>query len=93
MIQWADSFAELATWEDEDDLLRMFSEFTAWGQAVANGGGDVMVRPADKLPSLRSPKLKRERRHSTRYAGPEWVTSRLVASGKSVVPTTTVSEE
>jgi len=74
-------------------LLQRFPEFTAWGQAVANGGGDVTVRSADKLPSLRSPKLKRERRPSTRYAGSEWVTSRPVASGESVVPTTAVSEE
>ena len=83
----------MATWEDEDDLIQRFPEFTAWGQAVANGGGDVTVWPADKLPSLRSPKLKRERRPSTRYAGPEWVTSRSIASGESAVPTTVVSEE
>ena len=53
----------------------------------------VTVRPANKSPSLRSPKLKRERRPSTRYAGPEWVTSRPVASGEPTVPTTAVSEK
>jgi len=83
----------MATWEDEDDLLQRFLEFTAWGQAVANEGGDVTVWPADKLPSLRSPKPKRERRPSAKYAGPEWVTSRPVASGEPVVPTTAVSQE
>jgi len=40
-----------------------------------------------------SPKLKRRRRPSTRYAGPEWVTSKPVASGEPSVPTTAVSEK
>ena len=79
MIKWVKSLAKMATWEDEDDWLQRFPEFMAWGQAIANGGGDVTVRPTDKLPSLRSPKLKRERRPSTRYAGLEWVTSKAVA--------------
>ena len=30
--------------EDEDEVLRLFSRFTAWGQAVANRGGDVTLR-------------------------------------------------
>ena len=85
MVQWADSFAELATWEDEDDLLRMFSEFTAWGQAVANGGGDVTVRHINKLPISKCPRLKRKRRPNTRYDGPKWETIRPVASGEPAV--------
>ena len=52
-----------------------------------------MVQPADKLQSLRSPKPKRERMPNVKYAGPEWVTSRPVASGEPAVPTTAVSQE
>jgi hypothetical protein len=67
LVQWSGSSPELATWEDEDDLLRQFPQFTAWGQAVANGGGNVTVRSVDNL------KLsKRKRRPSTKYGGPEW---------------------
>jgi hypothetical protein len=38
LVQWWDSSLELVTWEDEDELLRLFSEFSARGQVVANGG-------------------------------------------------------
>ena len=38
LVKWSDMPPELATWEDEDDLLRRFPSFTAWGQAVAYGG-------------------------------------------------------
>ena len=31
LIKWMDLLAEMATWEDEDDLLQRFLEFTAWG--------------------------------------------------------------
>jgi len=31
LIKWMDLPAEMATWEDEDDLLQRFLEFTAWG--------------------------------------------------------------
>lgn len=38
LVEWRDCPPELATWEDEDDLLHRFPQFTAWEQAVANGG-------------------------------------------------------
>jgi hypothetical protein len=38
LVQWWDSSLELVTWEDEDELLRLFSEFSAQGQVIANGG-------------------------------------------------------
>lgn len=67
LVKWRDLPPPLATWEDEDGLLQRFPEFTAWGQAVANGGGNVTVRSVDNL------KLsKRKRRPSTKYGGPEW---------------------
>jgi hypothetical protein len=67
LVQWHGSPLELATWEDEDDLLRRFPQFTAWGQAVANGGGNVTVRTVDSL------KLsKRKKRPNTKYAAPDW---------------------
>jgi len=56
LIKWKNSPAELATWE-EDEIIRLFPEFMAWGQAVANGGGNVIVR---KVPA--SPEGKRSKR-------------------------------
>ena len=57
LIKWKNSPAELATWEEEDEIIRLFPEFTAWGQADANGGGNVIVR---KVPA--SPEGKRSKR-------------------------------
>jgi hypothetical protein len=71
LIKWVESPAEMATWEDEDDFLRRFLEFTAWGQAIANGGDDVTIRPIDRLPSFRRLRPKRNTRPNTRYAGPD----------------------
>ena len=56
LIKWSGWPPELVTWEDEDEVLRLFSRFTAWGQAVANRGGDVTVRakaPGEGLKSRR----------------------------------------
>jgi hypothetical protein len=92
LIKWVESSDELATWEDEDDLLRQFPEFTAWGQAIADGRSDVTVRSVDKLPNLKSLKLKRKRRPTTRYAGLEWVTGRPVAPGEPAVSRAAVNE-
>ena len=39
LVKWSGWPPELATWEDEDELLRMFLEFMAWGQAVVEEGG------------------------------------------------------
>jgi hypothetical protein len=62
----------MATWEDEDDSLRRFPQFMAWGQAVANWGGDVMLRHVDSLPVKKKPKEKRERKPNTKYSDLEW---------------------
>jgi len=69
LIKWSGWPPELATWEDEDEVLRLFPDFTAWGQAVANEGGDVTVRI--KAPEG-STKTKRPRKPNTRVIGPDW---------------------
>ena len=60
MIKWVESPAEMATWEDEDDLLQRFPEFTAWGQAVANGGGNVIVCKVPASPEGKRSKCARK---------------------------------
>jgi len=70
LIKWQGYPPELATWEDKDDILWRYLEFTAWGQAVANGGGNVMVRKMPDGPG--SKKSKRSRKPNPKYSGPSW---------------------
>jgi hypothetical protein len=70
LIKWQGCSTDLATWEDEDDILRRYPKFTAWGQAVANGGGNVMVRKMPDGPG--SKKSKRSRKPNPKYSGPSW---------------------
>jgi hypothetical protein len=39
LIKWTNWPPELAMWEGEDEILRLFPKFTSWGQDVAKGGG------------------------------------------------------
>jgi hypothetical protein len=41
LIQWTGVEADLATWEDENELKTKFPAAPAWGQAVVKEGGDV----------------------------------------------------
>ena len=41
LIQWSDSSADLATWEDLESLKQMFPRAPAWGQASSQQGGIV----------------------------------------------------
>jgi hypothetical protein len=72
LVKWRDLPLELATWEAEDELLRRYPNFTAWGQAVANGGGNVTVRFVDGSSTAKKPKEKRSRKHNSKYNGSEW---------------------
>jgi len=38
LIKWYGLPPELATWEDEDDMLLRFPDVSAWGQAATKGG-------------------------------------------------------
>jgi hypothetical protein len=69
LIKWKGSAAELATWEEEDEILRLFPEFTAWGQAVSNGGGDVTVHKRPDSPSKKNTRLKKP---NPKFVGPAW---------------------
>lgn len=40
LVQWSGQPPTLASWEDADDLRRRYR--SAWGQAIAKGGGNVM---------------------------------------------------
>jgi hypothetical protein len=72
LIKWKGSPPELATWEEEDEILRLFPEFTAWGQAVANGGGNVTVRKVSA--GSEGKKSKRTKKPNPKYHGPGWKT-------------------
>jgi len=66
-------------------LLRKFPEFTAWGQAIANGESDVTVRDINQLPISKTPRPTRKRRPNAKYAGLEGKIARPVASGEPAV--------
>jgi len=69
LIKWKNSPAELATWE-EDEIIRLFPEFMAWGQAVANGGGNVIVCKVPASPEGK--RSKRARKPNPKFHGPSW---------------------
>jgi len=48
LVQWSGLPESLATWEDIDDLKRRFPRAPAWGQATAQGRGNVNTAPDSK---------------------------------------------
>jgi hypothetical protein len=45
LTRWAGLLlVEISTWEDADQVLRKLTSTTAWGQAVFQGGGNVIVQ-------------------------------------------------
>ena len=46
LVRWEGQPDSMATWEDEQDMYRRYR--TAWGQAVAKGGGNVMIMTKSK---------------------------------------------
>jgi hypothetical protein len=72
LIKWKGSPPELATWEEEDEILQLFLEFTAWGQVVANGGGNVTVRKVST--GSEGKKSKRTKKPNPKYHDPGWKT-------------------
>jgi hypothetical protein len=68
LIQWTDWPEELATWEDEAAIIARFPEVAAWGQAVTEGGENVMT---SNEPTVRS-RPRREKRPNSRLSGLEW---------------------
>jgi hypothetical protein len=68
LVKWFGWPPKLATWEDEDELVRVFPYFMAWGHAVAKEG-DVTVRV--KPPEL-WPKSKRPKKPNPKVFGPDW---------------------
>jgi ribosomal protein L21E len=83
LIQWSNSDAALATWEDEEDLRDRFPEAAAWGQATVQGEDNVRTS-ARKMQDKDSEGLsqevdgvrrlgRRDRRPKQRVSGAEWV--------------------
>jgi hypothetical protein len=61
LIKWSNMGAELATWEDKEALMQQFPFAPAWGQAGAQGRGDVSALDAAHT-----------RKSNGKYVGPEW---------------------
>jgi hypothetical protein len=79
LVKWSSWPESLATWEDFEALKQRFPHASAWGQAVANGGGNVTitatdteeVAPTGEAGSSRaSCRLKRP---NVKVTDPEWV--------------------
>jgi hypothetical protein len=52
LIKWEGLDSTMATWEDENMMLKQFPEFMTWGQAVVDGGRNVTMLPVDgEIPS------------------------------------------
>lgn len=68
LIKWSSWPEELATWEDEATIKLRFPEFTAWGQALSQGGENVTI-PED--PNLEG-RPQRIRKPNDRVSGPKW---------------------
>jgi transposase InsO family protein len=83
LIQWSNSDAALATWEDEEDLRDRFPEAAAWGQAAVQGEDNVRTsarKMQDKDAEGLSQEeddvrrmVRRDRRPNQRVSGAEWV--------------------
>ena len=71
LIKWTGLPPELATWEDEDDMLLRFPDVSAWGQAAAKGGGDVTDVGASQT-QKDGPREKHNRKPNNKTSGPEW---------------------
>lgn len=86
LIQWSTLPSSLATREDLEALRQCFPLAPAWGQASAQGGGNVSTQ--ETTPTVQAPtaviadrgtdevqtsKPKRKVRPSSRVMGPEWV--------------------
>lgn len=72
LVKWEGLPAELATWENEDDIQHQLSEAAARGRAVKLGGEDVMIKrlPGDEEKVSRP---SGEKKPSVKISGPEWV--------------------
>jgi hypothetical protein len=68
LVKWSNMSAELATWEDNEALMQQFPFAPAWGQAGAQGRGDVSA-PAAAMATRHS---TRARKANSKYIGPEW---------------------
>jgi hypothetical protein len=68
LMKWFNMSAELATWEDKEALKQQFPFPHAWGQAGAEGRGDVSAPAASVAPRHSA----RARKANSKYVGPEW---------------------
>lgn len=75
LVQWSGQPESLATWEDFDELKQRFPRSPAWGQAVAQGRGNVSTDPNDPKdpgPHTVAQRERRARRESQRYPASTW---------------------
>jgi hypothetical protein len=87
LIHWSSLPPSLATLEDLKPLKQRFPSALAWGQAGANGGGDVSsstqhtqeqaeddaVQADTGISSRHGERPRRIKKPSTRVTGPEWL--------------------
>jgi hypothetical protein len=71
-IEWSDSATTDITWEDAVELKQRFPAAEAWGQAIAQGDGDVSTPAATPEDTGRQTRPKRLKQPNHKYIGPEW---------------------
>ncbi|KAK1609631.1 hypothetical protein QYE76_033304 [Lolium multiflorum] len=77
-VQWPPDSGKDLTWEDKLQLQHQFPELLAWGQAIAQGEGDVSSvtdrQKAKEEVGLKesSPRPRRIIQPNRRHTGPDW---------------------
>jgi hypothetical protein len=90
LVAWNYSEPEHATWEDFDNMQRLYPDIPAWGQAASQGGGIVsnLTTASPSADAEQQREAKRRSRPNPRYVGPDWVGPRQARQEKTEAPAT-----
>jgi hypothetical protein len=77
LIKWSGLDASLATWEDAEAIQQQFPQAPTWGQAGAQGEGDVTTLHLGQPKAAQPARLSnRAKKKSSKIFGPQWACTR-----------------